>query len=241
MKVTKWVGWFSKESKKLHIAQMSSHHVVRDTQEPALIIANGAACSNELLNQLLEWNPIVMVLDGALDRVIELGIKIDIVLGDFDRHLNPEEKVQHQQPVEIIHTPDQNKTDLEKGIELLASRGHAAINIIWATGLRSDHTINNITNLVKYFGKVNLVMYDDYSKIYALPKMYEKWFVKGTIISLIPIGEVSGIVSSGLKYNLNDESLQIGFRSGSSNEALEDGVVKICYRAGFLLMMECQD
>jgi thiamine pyrophosphokinase len=220
---------------------MSSHHVVRDTQEPALIIANGAACSNELLNQLLEWNPIVMVLDGALDRVLELGIKIDIVLGDFDRSFNPEEKVAHQQPIEIIHTPDQNKTDLEKGIELLASRGHTAINIIWATGLRSDHTINNITNLVRYLGKVNLVMYDDYSKIYALPKSYEKWFVARTIISLIPIGEVKGVETSGLRYNLSNESLQIGFRSGSSNEALEDGMVKISYQEGFLLMMECQD
>ena len=59
---------------------MSSHHIVRDTQEPALIIANGEACSRELLDQLLEWNPVVMVLDGALPRVLELGIKIDIVL-----------------------------------------------------------------------------------------------------------------------------------------------------------------
>ena len=32
---------------------MSSHHIVRDDQEPALIIANGAACSDELLGQLL--------------------------------------------------------------------------------------------------------------------------------------------------------------------------------------------
>lgn len=220
---------------------MSSHHVVRDTQEPALIIANGAACSNELLNQLLEWNPVVMVLDGALDRVLELGIKIDIVLGDFDRSFDPNSKVQHQQPIEIIHTPDQNKTDLEKGIELLASRGHAAINIIWATGLRSDHTINNITNLVRYLGKVNLVMYDDYSKIYALPKTFEKWYVAGTVISIIPVGEVHGVISSGLKYNLNDESLQIGFKSSSSNEALADGMVKVSYREGYLLMMECHD
>ena len=40
---------------------MSSHHIVRDDQEPALIIANGASCSNELLGQLLEWSPIVIV------------------------------------------------------------------------------------------------------------------------------------------------------------------------------------
>ena len=63
---------------------MSSHHFVRDKQEPALIIANGDECSNEVLNQLLEWNPFVLVLDGALDRVLMKGIKVDAVIGDFD-------------------------------------------------------------------------------------------------------------------------------------------------------------
>ena len=51
---------------------MSSHHIVRDDQEPALIIANGEACSMELLNQLLEWNPLVIVLDSAITRVLDL-------------------------------------------------------------------------------------------------------------------------------------------------------------------------
>ena len=60
---------------------MSSHHIVRDDQEPALIIANGASCSFELLGQLLEWSPIVVVLDNAIDRVLQLDIKIDVLLG----------------------------------------------------------------------------------------------------------------------------------------------------------------
>ena len=64
---------------------MSSHHIVRDDQEPALIIANGASCSQELLGQLLEWSPLVIVLDSAIERVLEIGIKVDVLLGDFDR------------------------------------------------------------------------------------------------------------------------------------------------------------
>jgi thiamine pyrophosphokinase len=32
---------------------MSSHHIVRDDQEPELIIANGEACSDDLLDQLM--------------------------------------------------------------------------------------------------------------------------------------------------------------------------------------------
>ena len=38
---------------------MSSHHIVHDDQEPALIIANGAACSEELLGTTIEWSPLL--------------------------------------------------------------------------------------------------------------------------------------------------------------------------------------
>jgi thiamine pyrophosphokinase len=220
---------------------MSSHHIIRDGQEPALIIANGESCSRNLLDQLLEWSPIVMVLDGAIDRVIPLGIKIDILAGDFDRNKDPREILNYQNSVEIVHTPDQNKTDLEKGIELLIERGNTFINIIWATGRRADHTINNMTLLARYKEKANLVIYDDYSKIFLLKKQYTKWYTKGTPISLIPVGIVSGISTKGLVYNLNNEELELGYRTSSSNEVEEDGQIYITYESGDLLMMECWD
>ena len=69
---------------------MSSHHIVRDDQEPALIIANGAACQPEFLGQLLEWSPLVVVLDAAMERVMELDIKVDVLLGDVDADFEPE-------------------------------------------------------------------------------------------------------------------------------------------------------
>jgi len=98
---------------------MSSHHIVRDDQEPALIIANGAACSDELLGQLLEWSPLVVVLDSAMERVVELGIKVDVLLGDFDRGFDANYYKETHYPIEIIHTPDENKTDLEKAFDYL--------------------------------------------------------------------------------------------------------------------------
>lgn len=82
---------------------MSSHHIIRDKQEPALIIANGEACSIEILEQLLEWSPTVIVLDGALERVIELGIKVDVWLGDFDRSF-ASGKNYDDYPLKKIHT-----------------------------------------------------------------------------------------------------------------------------------------
>lgn len=220
---------------------MSSHHVIRDKQEPALIIANGEACSEELLGQLLEWSPFVVVLDSAIHRVLDLGIKVDVLLGDFDRNLDLEAIQARQYPLEIVHTPDQNKHDLDKAYEYLIEKGFPAVNVIWATGRRADHTMTNITNLVRYSNLLKIVVLDDYSKIFRLPNHYEKWYPAQTPISLIPVGEVTQIATEGLVYNLQEENLTLGYRTGSSNEAAQDGFVKISYQTGDLLLMECLD
>lgn len=220
---------------------MSSHHIIREAQEPALIIANGEACSQELLGQLLEWSPFIVVLDGAIDRVLSLGIKVDVLLGDFDREKNLDAVLEQQPDIIIEHTPNQDKTDLEKAIEYLINRGHGAANIIWATGLRSDHSISNMTNMVRYRHQIKLVMLDNYSLIIPLANHFEKWYTKGQGISLIPVGEVHGISTGGLLYNLENETLKLGYRSGNSNEAASDGLVQISYQSGDLLLMECWD
>jgi thiamine pyrophosphokinase len=220
---------------------MSSHHIVRDEQEPALIIANGQSCSFELMGQLLEWSPIVMVLDGAIHRVLELGIKLDIVLGDFDKIENWDELLANQQPVEVVHTPDQNKTDLEKGLDFLIGKGHKAVNILWATGKRADHHINNLSTLVKYKDQITIVMLDDHSRIFNLPNQFTKWYTANQNISLIPLGSVFGLTTKGLTYNLQNEDLHLGQRTSSSNKTEADGLIEIKFDSGNLLLMECND
>lgn len=220
---------------------MSSHHIVRDDQEPALIIANGEACSKELLGQLLEWSPLVIVLDSAMERVVELGIKVDVLLGDFDRDFNPQEFIKSQHPIEIVYTPNQDKTDLEKAFDYLIDRKIPAVNVIWATGRRTDHTISNLTNIVRYRDLLKIVILDDYSKVFLLPRSFRKWYPADSIISLIPVGTVTGITSENLTYELQNDTLTMGFRSGNSNASREDGIVTITHIDGDLLIMECND
>jgi thiamine pyrophosphokinase len=220
---------------------MSSHHIVRDDQEPALIIANGASCSFDLLGQLLEWSPIVVVLDNAIDRVLQLDIKVDVLLGDFDNDFDPEIYKEKQYPLEIVHTPNQDKTDLEKALDYLIEKGHKAVNIVWATGKRADHTLTNITNIVSYRNKIKIVMLDDHSKIFLLPNKFEKWYTANTPISLIPVGKVTGITSQNLFYPLQNDELNLGYRSGNSNHVVQDGIVIITHESGDLLLMECFD
>jgi len=222
---------------------MSSHHVVREKQEPALIIANGAACSPDLLGQLLEWSPTVIVLDGALERVLDLGIKIDVILGDFDGK-DPNDIRESQYPVKVVHTPNQMYTDLEKAILYLIEEDYPAANIVWATGRRADHTLTNISILPKYADRITLRIIDDYSCIFPilpLPHKFVKWYRKDTNISLMPLGITNGITTQNLLFPLHHETLHLGFRNGSSNRVREDGEVRVEYTEGTLLIMECND
>ena len=219
---------------------MSSHHIIRDKQEPALIIANGEACSMDLLEQLLEWSPTVVVLDGALDRVISLGIKVDVWLGDFD-HLPKPAMDLDAYPLKKVFVPDQDKTDLEKAFEYLLAEGYPAVNVVWSTGRRMDHTLNNFHSLVRYGRQIKIVFFDDFSTTYLLPTHFEKWYPAGTPLSLIPYGEAREVNSEGLVYELNHPVLKLGTQTSSSNAVLLDGIVKIKYESGDLLLMECHD
>jgi thiamine pyrophosphokinase len=220
---------------------MSSHHIVRDAQEPALIIANGESCSYDLLGQLLEWSPHIVVLDGALPRVEELKIKYDVVLGDFDG-LDIDALTELVPPdTKIIHTPDQEKTDLEKGIEYLINNNFTSVNIVWATGRRSDHYMNNIGTLARYKDKIHQVMIDDYSKIYPIETGFKKFYKANTNLSLIPLTKVEKLSTSNLVWNLNGEDIEYPYKTSSSNKVMESGIVSVEFHSGILLMMECLD
>jgi len=222
--------------------RMSSHHIVRDNQEPALIIANGADCSDALLQQLMEWSPYVLALDGAVHRLLDRNIRFDAWLGDFDSGKGVDElALARMGDIQRIWAEDQEKTDLQKGIEFLLAKGHAAANIIWGTGRRADHTINNMVTLWRYQDRITLSILDDHSRVYPLAKQFKKWYPAGTQISLIPVGFASGIVSRNLVYPLQNHTLELPHSTGSSNEVMTDGFVEISYKDGHLLLMECFD
>ena len=180
-------------------------------------------------------------MDGALEHVYRLGVKVDVWLGDFDREIVLDEMDFSTYTMKRVFTPNQDKTDLEKAFEYLLEEGHSAVNVVWATGKRMDHTLNNFHSMVRYADRLKIVMIDDYSLMYPLPKVFEKWYPAKTPLSIMPLGEAYQVKSSGLLFELDHEKLALGLQTSSSNESKQDGLVKITYQSGALLMMECHD
>ena len=118
---------------------------------------------------------------------LELGIKVDVLIGDFDRNFDYNRYKDLQYPIDIVKVENQDSYDMDKAIDYLINRNIPSANIIWATGKRMDHTLTNITNMARYQDRIKLVMLDDYSKIFPLPQKFTKWYPAQTIISLIPV------------------------------------------------------
>jgi hypothetical protein len=150
---------------------MSSHHFVKENQEPDLFIVD--AFSRAQAEPLLEWAPEVIVAEPALDRVLSWGIKIDVIIVKRDPDREFYEKVQYQAPVRAIVCAA-DKDYLSAGVEYLTMKPAKAVNVLaesplpWFS-LRYDamgFQVSVITASLKWS--------------LAGHRRYEKWLAKGS-------------------------------------------------------------
>ena len=162
--------------------------------------------------------------------------KLDFISGDFDSHSNDQEILQSKvHGFEIIETPDQNKTDFHKALELILAKGFENIDVYGGSGGEQDHFLGNLSVAFAFKDKVNLRFFDEYSSYYFIPKNFSISDVKGKMISLMPFPIAKNIETKGLKWPLNREDLMLGERIGTRNVA-DSQEVSIQYKEGDLLI-----
>lgn len=172
---------------------------------------------------------IICVTDGAYDFLHSKNIRPDIVTGDFDSiNATPDQ-------VEFIETPDQNLTDFDKALAILKEKGYARIDVYGAHGKEQDHFLGNISTALLWKNKLNITFFDDYGRYFFIENALDLRSVKHKTISLIPFPLATGIVTKGLQYSINNETLTFGKRIGTRNRAVENNV-HISFNEGVLLI-----
>jgi thiamine pyrophosphokinase len=183
---------------------------------------------------------LIACTDGAFHYLKQLKFpldKLDFISGDFDSHKIEEEIIHQAQnhQFEIIETPDQNKTDFHKALELILAKGFENIDVYGGSGGEQDHFLGNLSVAYAFKDKLNLQFFDEYSSYYFIPKNFSISDVKGKMISLMPFPIAKNIETKGLKWPLNREDLMLGERIGTRNIA-ENKDVTIKYNQGDLLI-----
>lgn len=160
----------------------------------------------------------IIACDGASDILKTAGIIPDVIIGDLDS-VNPATmKYFSKKKVVIKKVKDQNKNDLEKAIIYAVQKKMQVVHLLGISGKRLDHTLNNISVLLKFHKKVKLVIHDNGFKGHIVTKQYSSMSKPGRIVSLIPLPEAKIIKTTGLRYPLRNETLALGKREGALNE-----------------------
>jgi thiamine pyrophosphokinase len=100
---------------------VSSHHIVREKQEPALLILGMSTFDQELLGQLLEWSPTVIATTEIAEQLNSLGIKVDRIISD------------HQTDViqsDVKYISLNGIAPIQSAMQFLLTEKYAAVNIV---------------------------------------------------------------------------------------------------------------
>lgn len=172
---------------------MSSHHFVKEGQEPALLIMDGA--SFETVAGLLEWAPLVMVMDNALDQVLTWGIKIDIVFGTTSAESDLKDKLIDQMPVKIFTAEDE---PINLVMPLVNAQRQHELSIV-----THDRYADRARQIFSpWMASARIVIFTESRKwMYIADGNFQKWFAAGSslITDHAVDARVENIALSGMK------------------------------------------
>ncbi|MBT1687444.1 hypothetical protein [Dawidia soli] len=182
---------------------MSSHHFVREGQEPALLIAGAA--SLQQAEPLLEWVPLVIVTEEALDHVRAWGIKIDAVVCLAAHATDIELQLLEQMPFVILpHHPGEDP--IARALQHVATTRHAMVNIL-ATPTEA------LFRRASDFPQLQITLLGSDAR-WSLSTHFEKWLPAGSRLYFRP--------ADGQPLTINDrETIE------NSYQAPHDGIVRI--------------
>jgi len=205
------------------------------SKQKGLILCNGQMPPKGLVRRYINEEILFVAADGGANKALDMGFIPEVVIGDLDSFDGT--KWSHLTNVQIIKDADQETNDLEKALAYLLTKSISEVAILGATNMRLDHSLKNLSVMLQFNPHfTSLQMIDEYGVCSILPKKFVGNYQIGTTISLVPLsGEVHNIVTTGLKYPLNNETLAVGKRDGSSNEAIQE-TITIEYGYGHLLL-----
>ncbi|WP_104384730.1 thiamine diphosphokinase [Sphingobacterium sp. HMA12] len=158
---------------------MSSHHIVRENQEPALLIEDLFLIDEEDLGQLLEWSPTIAIENNMVDPLDARGYKFDIVFAQSQTNYA-------QENLRVVSYID---SFLQSAIEYLIEHQYKAVNII------TDQI--SLVHYQRYLDLINVVLLAQGMRYYFVTTGFTKWKMGGEQLKIDSQGEE--ITTEGLR------------------------------------------
>ena len=204
------------------------------------VIIGGAEIENyDRVRAQLRTDDFYVFCDSGLKHMEGLGVKPDLIVGDFDSYEKPELDVET-----IVLPREKDDTDTFFAAKEMVRRGYEEFLLVGVIGGRLDHTLVNLSILLMLdtAGK-NAKAIDDFSEMQVLSAGVDQ---PGRALiddscayfSLLNItGEAEGVMIRGAKFPLEDGKIDCDYQYAVSNEVLPRQTAEVSIRKGRLLLL----
>lgn len=182
---------------------------------------------------------IVIAADSGYDTARTHDIAVSVAVGDMDSI--SAEGLAHAEANAIVerHPQDKDFTDLELALLAATERGATRVDVYGAEGGRIDHLIGAaITMLGPARGGVRTTWHTADATVHFATPSCDVTIAgqPGDLVSLVPIGSVGGITTTGLAWTLTEDTLPASSSRGLSNR-LTSTTASIALHTGTLLVI----
>jgi thiamine pyrophosphokinase len=205
----------------------------------AVIFANGLLSDMKVVGELIRLDDLLIAADGGARHALALGLVPTVLIGDLDSITDPDLRGLEAAGTRIHRYPrDKNETDLELAMHFAAEKGCDEILVIAALGGRLDQTLGNLSLLSgEEFAAIPIRLEDGLEETFFVRNCCQVQGDPGDLVSLLPWGgEVTGIVTTGLRWALTDETLYPDRTRGISNELIGEAAT-ISLQTGLMLVV----
>jgi len=207
----------------------------------AVVISGGERISREKALFSVSDCDVLICADRGCDHALYFGLIPDYVVGDMDS-VDPDSLEVLNNSIIISSSPEKDYTDTHLAVSKAIELGCDSIDILCATGLRSDHFMANI-RLLLFIDKCGAMgrIIDDENMIYLCTGRTVFKDKKGMTVSLVSIDcDTKGITLKGFKYPLSGYDAGLDWTTGISNVVVEDNA-SLEINSGKLLVFEISE
>lgn len=181
-------------------------------------------------NITLTESDLVIAADGGYDHLLQIGLRTDVVIGDFDS-VTSSEIWEDTVCEKLTYPPEKDDTDMMLAIKLGLSRGFGQFNIYGGLGGRLDHTVANIQALsfLAEHSAQGILHHPDYELTVIKNSSFTVAKDKTGYISVFSLSDTSeNVTIKGLEYELEGATLTNSFPLGVSNAATgKKGIISV--------------
>jgi thiamine pyrophosphokinase len=190
-----------------------------------IIFANGEFRDSVVVREVITPDDFVIGADGGTMHALSIGVVPNLVIGDLDSLSQEDLERVTAAGIEVRAYPRRkDETDLELALKYAAGLGAGEVLIFAALGGRLDQLIANVLLLtLPELCGMDVRIVDGEQLAFLIRGRARIDGSPGDSVSLIPIGgDVTGVTTTGLEWELEDDTLAFGPARGISNRITAD-------------------